>query len=180
MTTSARTTSLQTYQTILYDRALHPELFPLKGRRVIAHGAYEFEAWTMPGAHLLRFEHGPVCASELVTDQEDNLPDTGVISALLCAGEHEFEHEFGRRGCKFMTSVQTEALSESLYQATYEEMLAHAAETDALIHHWVDATGQCLTLVDIQRYNREVHAQCYHLQATGGIVLRTQSIFEHA
>lgn len=180
MTAPAKTTSLHTYQTILYDRALHPELFPLKGRRVVRHGAYEFEAWTMPGAHLLRFEHGPICTSELVTDREDNLPDTGVISALLCAGEHEFEHEFGSRGVRFMTSVQTESLSESLFQATFEELEAHALESDALVHHWADSTGACLSLVDVQRYNREVHAQCYHLQANGGIVLRTQTIFEHA
>lgn len=180
MTAPTKSTSLQTYQTILYERALHPELFPLKGRRVVQHAAYEFEAWVMPGSHLLRFEHGPVCASELVTDQEDNLPNTGVVSALLCAGEHELEHEFGARRATFMTSVQTEALSESLFQATFEELEAHALETDSLVHRWDDPAGRCLSLVDIQRYNREVHAQCYHLQAHGGIVLRTQTIFEHA
>jgi hypothetical protein len=79
-----------------------------------------------------------------------------------------------------MTSVQTESLSESLYQATLEEMEAHADEEDSLVHRWEDAMGRCLSLVDVQRFNKEVHAQCYHLQASGGIVLRTQSIFEHA
>ncbi len=35
--------SLQSYQVILYHRALHPELFQLRGRKVVRHGDYELE-----------------------------------------------------------------------------------------------------------------------------------------
>lgn len=35
-------------------------------------------------------------------------------------------------------------------------------------------------MIDTQRYNREIHAQAYHLIAQGGVVIRTQTIFEHA
>ena len=36
------------------------------------------------------------------------------------------------------------------------------------------------TQVDIQRMARQVHVQTYHLVASASLVLRTQTIFEHA
>ena len=171
--------ALQSYQTILYNRALHPEFFALRDRRVILHGDYEFESWLMDGGHLLRFEFGGLCASELVSFQEDGLPDSGVVSAFLCAGERDFEHEFKEHGVKYMTTVQTETLSENLYAATFDEMIAHAEESGAMIQRWRDEVGRCLSIVDVQRFATETHTQAYHLLASGGIVLRTQTIFEH-
>ena len=171
--------ALQTYQTIVYDRALHPELFELRGRRVVSHGDYELEAWIMDGRHLLRFDLGESSTSELVTDQEQGLPTHGVIQTFLCAGERDFDHEFKDKGVRYMTTVQTETLSEALFVATYEELAADARENRALMHEWRDEAGRCLSIVDIQRYNKEVHVQAYHLLAQGGAVLRTQSIFEH-
>lgn len=179
MNAPTKSNSLQTYQTILYGRALHPEFFPLKGRRVIRHGAYELEMWTMSGSHLIRFERAGLCASELVTDQDNNLPDAGVVTAFLCAGERDFEHRFAKDKVTYMTSVQTETLSENLYSATMEEMLDFAQECEGLLHKWDDDSGPCLTLLDSQVYTREIHVQAYHMVAHGGVVLRTQSIFEH-
>jgi len=207
---------LQTYQIFLYRKALHPELFPLKGRRQLVHGAYEIEAWVMPGAHLLRFQHAKLCACELLTDQEGALPVDGAVTGFQCAGEHEFEHSFEAEKVKYITSVQTEQLSDNLYQATYEEMTQFAQETGALIHLWSDAhashhgsnglnglnglnghgrtngqstnghsangnhAGRNLSMLDVQRLTKEVHAQSYHLIAATGLVIRTQTIFEHA
>jgi hypothetical protein len=179
MSLPVKSPSLQSYQLLLYSRALHPEAFPLKGRRVVRQpGIYEFEVWAMSGAHLLRFESRGLCACELVSDQEGRLPEAGVVSAFLCAGERDFEHRFTRDRVTYMTTVQTETLSENLFLATYEEMMDVARATNALLHRWDDETGKCLSMIDIQQYSREVHAQAYHLIATGGLVLRTQTIFE--
>ncbi|MEX2217227.1 MAG: hypothetical protein WD749_00580 [Phycisphaerales bacterium] len=172
--------SLQSYQVILYNRALHPELFSLKGRKVIRHGNYEFEIWAMAGAHLLRFEKAALCACELVIGEDGKMPQAGIVTAFLCAGERDFEHRFEKDKVVYMTTVQTETLSENLYISTYDEMMDYARENDALVHRWQDEAGECLTVIDAQRYNREIHAQAYHLIAQGGIVLRTQTIFEHA
>lgn len=179
MNLPTRPSGVQSYQTVLYNKALHPELFSLKGRRVVAHGDYELEAWIMAGCHLLRFERTGLCLSELVTDQEDGLPDSGVVSTFQCAGERDFEHDFKKDGVNYMTTVQTETLSENVYLSTLREMRALVTESGCLAHAWNDAAGPCLSLIDTQRFKREVHAQCYHLVASGGFVLRTQSIFEH-
>jgi hypothetical protein len=172
-------TSLQTYQSVLFSRGVHPELFDIRDRRPIHHGQYDFEAWVLPGRHVLRFEHAGHCITELVTDQERGLPDAGVVESFLCAGERELEKRFENAGIGFMTSAQTEQLGENLYHATYEELDELARETRALTHRWTDEAGACMSIIDTQRFAREVHVQCYHLIAREGLVLRTQSIFEH-
>lgn len=179
MNTAAKSANLQAYRLILYRRALHPELLPVKGRRTLAHGDYEFEAWIMPGAHLMRFQFDGVCATELVTSMELSLPERGLVAALPCAGEKDHEHPFSD-AVKYLTTVQTETLPENLYGATYRELVGFGKERDALIHLWTDGEGgKCASILDIQRFRREIHAQSYHLIAQGGVVLRTQSIFEH-
>lgn len=179
MNIPVKSPSLSSYQVLLYDRVLHPELFSLKDRRTIRHGQYELEAWLMPGSHLMRFEHGDLRASELVTDKDENLPELGVIATFLCAGEREYEHEFEDDGVKYMAMVQTETLNENLYLATYRELLELAHESDALLYEW-DEDGPNMSVLAIQRLSTEIHAQSYHLRAQGGLILRTQTIFEHS
>ena len=169
---------LQAYQIVLYNRALHPDQFHLKARRVVRHNGYELEVWLMPGRHLLRFEHVSMCAAELLWDQDGAVPATGIVGTYLCAGEREVEHTFAQHRVQYIASMTSEALSESLYVATYDEMLDHARAQGALAYRWEDDAGKCLSVVDVQRYAREVHAQSYHLVAAAGLVLRTQTIFE--
>lgn len=171
---------LQSYQVVLYGRALHPELFPLKGRRVLQHAGYELEAWVMPGAHMLRFEHKSMCACELVTEHERTVPTQGIITSFLCAAERDFEHAFPSHGVKYMTTVQTETLAENLFQSEYEEIRDLVRERQALAHTWEDEVGRCMSVVDIEKRLKEVHVGSYHFIASLGLVLRTQTIFEHA
>lgn len=179
MNSPSKSSSLQAYRLILYRRALHPELFRVKSRRVMNHGDYQFEAWLMAGSHLLRFEYAAGCATELITDLEDGIPDRGVVAAIPCAGERDHEQAFDDK-IKFVSTVQTETLPDTLYTATYKELVAFGKENDAMIHTWLDEEGgKCASILDLQRYRREIHAQSYHLMAQGGLVLRTQSIFEH-
>lgn len=179
MNPPSKSTSLQAYRLILYRRALHPELFRVRGRRTISHQGYEFEFWIMPGSHLMRMEYDGTCATELITDQEEGIPDRGILAAIPCAGERDHEQDFGEK-IKYVCTVQTETLPDSLYAATFAELTAFAKENDALVHTWSDDDGgKCASILDVQRFRREVHAQAYHLMAQGGLVLRTQSIFEH-
>ena len=178
MNTPSKSSSLQAYRLILYRRALHPELFKVRARKTLEHGGYEFEWWLMPGSHLLRFQFAGTCATELITDQEEGIPDRGILAAIPCAGERDHEQEFSEK-VKYVSTIQTESLPDSLYQATYLELTAFGRESDALVHTWQDDDGgKCASILDVQRFRREVHAQAYHLLQQGGLVLRTQSICE--
>jgi hypothetical protein len=180
MTAPTKSPSLQAFRLALYRRALHPENFDIKGRRAIMHGDYEFEAWVMPGSHLLRFQHEGFCGTEHLTDAEIHSNDRGLVTDIPCAGEKDHEHQFSD-AMNYMVTVQTESLPANLYSDTYEELVEFGIESDALMHRWEDSSGgKCASILDTQRFRREVHAQAYHLFATGGIVIRSQTLFEHS
>lgn len=178
MNFASKTTSLQAYNMLLYRNAVHPEFFPINGRRRIEHGGYEFEAWIFRGGHALRFQYDGACVTEVITDQHDRLPERGLITTLPCAGEKDHEAEFADRVI-FMTSMQTETLSDHLYMSTYNELLEHGRMCEGLMAVWTDEYGKNnLSLLDMQRFSDQVHVQSYHCRSDCGLVLRTQSIFQ--
>ncbi len=181
MSSINKSPSTQIYRMLLYSRALHPELFNIQSRRTITQPDYELEAWLMPGGHALRFQTDGRCASEIVTDQDIQLPERGLQHTLPCIGEKEYEQTVDER-IRFVAAVQTENLSDNLYTATFNEMVDFADESEAMAYRW-QAPGELLpnlSMVDVQRYRNEIHAQTYHLIGSGGFILRTQSIFELA
>ncbi len=161
----------------LYRNAIHPEFFQIQGRRRLAQGEYEFEAWIWNGGHALRFEHDGMCVNEIVSDFADEIPERGLITTLPCAGEKDHESDIAER-LTFMTSIQTETLTDHLYLSTYEELLEHGRNSDGLMAFWKDGPKNNLSMIDFQRYREEVHVQAYHLRSDCGLVLRSQSIFQ--
>lgn len=178
MSFSSKVSSLQAYNMLLFRNALHPEFFQIAGRRCIEHGEYEFESWIFRGGHVARFEHNGLCVTEVVTDDLTHLPERGLVASLPCAGEKDHEDEFADR-ITYMTSIQTETLTDHLFLGTYHELLEHGRTSNALMTLWSDHDGKSnLSMLDLQRYADEVHVQGYHLRSDCGLVLRTQSIFQ--
>jgi hypothetical protein len=69
--------------------------------------------------------------------------------------------------------------AEHLFGDTYQELTEFGKETGAkIIEYTTDAGEHGVSILDVQRYNDELHAQSYHLHSKNGVVLRTQSIFE--
>jgi hypothetical protein len=178
MSISHKSSNTQMFRLMVYRRPLHPELFDLRTRRTDRHGDYEIESWLVKGGHVVRFQVAGQILTETVIDAGDHLPETGLVHALPCLGEKDYEMEAeGRIG--YVTTIQTESLTDNLYQATLREMQDFAHETGSLACEGVDATGTpCLSVLDSQKYKREFHIQSYHLMGASGLVLRTQSIFE--
>lgn len=175
---SHKSSNSQVFRLMLYQRAVHPELVDLQGRRQHRQDNYEAEYWILPCGHVARFQVGDQLLTEAVLERGDHLPENGLVYALPCLGEKEYEHEpTGKIG--YVTTIQTETLNENLYMATYREMSDFAKEVGALSHAWTATDGApCLSLLDVQRYRKEFHVQSYHLAGATGLVLRTQSIFE--
>lgn len=179
MNSGSKTTTLQAYNMLLYRAAVHPEFFEIDGRRRIEHCGYEFEAWIYQGGHAFRFEYEGTCLSEVITPTVSALPDRGLIATLPCAGEKDHEAEYGDR-ITFMTSMQTETLTDHLYLDTFQELYEYSESPNCMRTVWADPTTgkQNLSLIEMQRYSDQVHAQGYHLRSNCGLVLRTQSIFQ--
>jgi hypothetical protein len=180
MSVGHKSSNVQFFRLMLYGRPLHPELFDLQQRTAFRSGDYEVENWLIPGGHVVRFQVGGHCLTETVIERGDHLPETGLIHALPCFGEKDYTMaplKDARLG--YLTTVQTEALSDNLYQATFREMQAFGQETGAMVHEWTEGDDcPCLSIMDSQRYKREYHIQSYHLLGATGMVLRTQSVFE--
>jgi len=180
MPSATKIVSVQSYQMILYRRALHPEFFALKGRRGMQGQTYDLELWVMPGGHLVRFQHRALCVSELLTRQTDGLPTEGVVTGGPTGSERDYEHRFASEGVHYMSSTHSETLSDSIFQSTYDEVLELGSEPGGLMHRWDDRDhGKALSVINIQRFSREAHVQCYHLIGSAGFVLRTQTLIEH-
>ncbi len=180
MSVTSKTTSLQAYHMLLFDNALHPDFFAIEGRRRIEHNGYDCESWVFKGGHAIRFEYRDVCIQEVVTDNFERLPARGLINTLQCLGERDHEQEF-KNQVILMTSMQTETLADHLYLGTYKEMLEHgrASAANGVITTWNDEAGRVnLSLIDAQRYSKEVHVQGYHLRSDCSLVLRTQTIYQ--
>ncbi len=178
MSISHKSPNTQVLRMMVYRRALHPELFDLQTRRTDRHGDYEAESWLTPGGHVVRFQYNGQVLTETVVEQGNHLPETGLVHALPCLGEKDYEME-AEGPIGFVTTIQTEVLTENLYLATLREMQDFTHETGSLSHEWTDASGgPCFSVLDTQKYKREFHIQSYHLVGTTGVVLRTQSIFE--
>jgi hypothetical protein len=174
----SKLTSLQNYHMLAFRKALHPEFFGIEGRQRVQHGDYETEAWIFRGGHSLRFQLNGFCLSEVVVEHIDQIPDRGLVAALPCAGERDFEEKVAEN-LVYMTTMQTETLSDHLYLGTYKEMVQHARENDSLFAVWTDAAGKPnLSLIDVQHFRNEVHVQGYHLRSDCGLVLRTQSMLQ--
>ncbi len=176
--TSMRFATLQNYHLLLFRKALHPEFFGIEGRRRVQHGEYETESWIFKGGHAVRFQLGGQTLCEVVYEHIDQIPDRGLVAALPCAGERDFEEKVAEN-LLYMTTMQTEQLSDHLYVGTYKELMQHARENNSLFTSWTDPCGkQNLSVIDVQRFRSEVHIQGYHLRSDCGLVLRTQSMLQ--
>lgn len=179
MAYSQRDIGVQTYQMLLYRTPVHPEFFKIGGRSHEQLANYEFEAWIHPGGHTVRFEHDGATVTEIVVPTSSVLPDRGILTTIPCVGEKDFDEIYSDR-ISFVTSIQTESLSEHLYMGSYREMLEHGQGSECLMVYDEDKpTGlPDLSLVELQRYADQVHVQSYHFVGDGGFVLRTQSIMQ--
>lgn len=178
MTAQPHSTELQAYDMLLYRGPVHPEFFSITGRRQTCHADFEFEAWVFRGGHVLRFEHATTTLCEVVTSDATGLPERGLVTSMPCSGERDYEEVFGDR-ITFVTSIQTETLSEHLYLSTYREMHEHGQDPTLLMTDWTDeGSHPSLSLIEFQRYSDQVHVQTYHLRGDSQTVLRTQSILQ--
>jgi len=162
---NVKQSNTQVFRLMVYRRALHPELFDLQGRRVSKQEDYDTECWMIPAGHVARFQAKGQVLTETVIEQGDHLPEMGLLHALPCLGEKEYQLEPAKQDkCGYVTTVQTETLTDNLYAATFREMVDFAGEVSALAHQWKDEDGApCLSVLDSQHYQHEFHIQSYHL-----------------
>ncbi|NOG55548.1 MAG: DUF2617 family protein [Planctomycetes bacterium] len=170
---------LQDYRLLLYRRSIHPEFFDVVCSRTVHQDDYDLEVLLSHGSHMLSVQHAQQWVVEVVTPESLHYPTRGLMATIPCAGERDHEVEFGTM-FRYLTTVQTEVVPPAVYRDTLREMRAFACSEQALVCEWQDEGEEdhSMSVVDYQRFVREVHIQTWHLDASCGLIVRSQGLFE--
>lgn len=164
---------------LLFQRTLHPELFRILGSEQIVRRAYDADVWLVEGGHVITFSAGKNILTEVIATRNDPLPDRGMLQSIPCRGEKYHEEIYGGN-IRYMISTQEEQLTQTLYEATRQEIAAYAAKRE-LMSAEVPATaetGGSLSVLDIERRSHELLVQSFHLFDENQMVIKTQAIIE--
>src|SRR6187549_298887 len=165
---------------LLYQRTLHPELFKILGSEQVSRRAYDADIWLVEGGHVITLTAGKNTLTEvIVTPQEPQMPDRGLLQTIPCRGERYHEMTAGEN-IKYMISTQEEQLTQTLYDATRYEIATYAAKRELMSAETParEDNGAVLSVLDIERRSHELLVQSFHLFDENQMVIKTQGIIE--
>ncbi len=109
----------------LFDRPLHPELFDILAVRTVQAEGYQVTVRITRSGHVLTWENGDTCLTEVAAAHEEPLPDRRLLSYRL-RGEHHGSYQ-APRGVNYQMSFQVETLSPEIFLHIHDEILADGA-----------------------------------------------------
>jgi hypothetical protein len=155
-------------------------LFNILGSEQVTRRAYEADVWLVEGGHVISLSAGKNTLTEVILMNHDgSLNDRNLIQSIPCRGEkyHEMTHA---GNIKYMISTQEEQLTQTLYDATRQEIVTYAAKRELMTAEGQlpgDAGG-FLSVLDIERRSHELLVQSFHLFDENQMVIKTQAIIE--
>src|SRR5436305_905737 len=145
---------------LLYQRTLHPELFKILGSEQVSRRAYEADIWLVEGGHVIQFTADKTTLSEVIVVNNEALNDSKLLQSIQCRGEKYHEMTVGGN-VRYMISTQEEQLTQTLYDATRNEISLYAAKRELMTAEGQlpgDAGG-FLSVLDIERRSHELLVQ---------------------
>jgi hypothetical protein len=164
---------------LLYQKALHPELFKILATEQVSRRAYEADIWLVEGGHVIMFTAGKNTLTEVIVTKDLALTDRGLLQSIPCRGEKYHEMTAGGN-IRYMISTQEEQLTQTLYDATKHETASYAAKRELMTAetHATNDSGGTLSVLDIERRSHELLVQSFHLFDETQMVIKTQAIIE--
>lgn len=164
---------------LLYQKALHPELFKILASEQVSRRAYEADIWLVEGGHVIMFTAGKNTLTEVIVTSGAPLTDRGLLQSIPCRGEKYHEMTAGGN-IRYMISTQEEQLTQTLYDATRHEISSYASKRELMTAE-TPATQEVagsLSVLDIERRSHELLVQSFHLFDESQMVIKTQAIIE--
>src|SRR5215203_4373593 len=91
---------------LLFQRALHPELFKILGSEQVTRRAYDADIWLVEGGHVVSFTGGKQTLVEVIGSNNESLSDNrNLIQSIQCRGEKYHEMTVGGN-VRYMISTQ--------------------------------------------------------------------------
>lgn len=174
--TRQRVDDLQFY---LYQRAIHPELFPIYRVKRVQQARYQAEIWVMGLAHAVMIQFGEQILTELVTGENELLPKVGLATSFRFRGERDHTQSFND-GVKYILSTQVERLSPQLFPATHRDYVHYARNRGLFVQfdEWTHEGLAPFSFVDCDARDHEFHVHAFHAFPEELTLVKTQSIFE--
>jgi hypothetical protein len=131
---------------------------------------------------VISFTAGKHNLTEVIVTNRDDITDRGLIQTVPCRGEKYHEMTAPGGTIKYMISTQEEQLSQTLYEATRNEIANYAAKRELMMADTSTSSelASTLSVLDIERRSHELLVQSFHLFDDTLMVIKTQGIFEVA
>lgn len=166
-------------QFCLYERAIHPELFHIHRVKRIQQPRYQAEIWVIGLAHVVTVQCGQQFLTELITEDIDLLPKSGLAASFRFRGERDHSQAFDG-GLKYILSTQVERMTPQLYPATHRDYVHHAQNRGLFVPfpEWGHDGLAAFTFINFDARDHEFHVHAFHAFPEEVTLLKTQSIFE--
>ena len=164
---------------LLYSRPLHPELFEVVREQRVQRDDCLANVCITDTCHLVEWQHGKVCLTELVTTVDNLLPQKRRLLACRLRGERTETIQCAP-AVVYQTSVTVERLQPEVYSRIHEELEGDALRR-GIFHNF--RPHDRLALSPISHIAIEARAsgllvQAFHTFPDDCTVLKTQSLFE--
>lgn len=166
---------------IVYNRALHPELFEIYHDHRIAKEKYEARIWVTGLGHVIGFYRQDATVCEVIAEASTMLPDRGKLMSLPFRGERDEELSHAE-GIHYLTSFQVETMSPRLYAKVHGDLTVTGADRGLFVP-FPELAGNALTPFSYLHYEAkadQLHVFAYHAFPDEMTLIKTQSIFEIA
>ncbi len=163
----------------LYQRAIHPELFKIHKAKRIEQSRYQAEIWVVGRAHVVIIQSGNQILTELITEDNELLPKSGIATSFRFRGERDHAQSFND-GLKYILSTQVERLTPQLFPATHRDYVHYAKNRGLFVSFEEEAHDGLapFSFVDYDARDHELHIHAFHAFPEELTLLKTQSIFE--
>lgn len=171
--------SVESLYFVLFSRALHPELFDIYHQHRIIQPQFDALIWVTGCSHLITFSAAGDTVTEVMAEQDDMLPERGLVARYRFRGEKQHEHTSGS-GVKYMMNCQVESMSEKLYSQTHQDLARSAAKHGLFVPfpEWRSGSLTPFTYIDYQVRPDGLHLFAFHAFPDALTIIKTQSIFD--
>ena len=164
---------------MVYNRALHPELFDIYHDHRIVKAEYEAQVWITGLSHVIGFYRRDAVFTEVIASAGAELPVRGKLMSAPFHGERDkqFEHDDGLR---YLTSFQVERMSPRLYAKVHDDLVQRGSGHGMYVPfpEWAGRSQTPFSYLDYEAKVNQLHVFAYHAFPDDLTLIKTQSIFE--
>ncbi|MCK5114687.1 MAG: DUF2617 family protein [Phycisphaerae bacterium] len=180
---------LESLKLVLFERALHPELFDIYDEIKVCKPSWDTQIWITGCRHVVMFSGADHTLTEVIADDSVVLPQRGLVLSLPFKGEKSHERRTNG-GIHYMMNFQSETMSPRVYRKSHQDLMHRGETCGALIIYpqWTTRETQGKTKIknplapfsQITCDSRPngLHIMAFHAYPDERTIIKTQSIFE--